>query len=283
MTEPDQPVPGSTPASETSPARERTAAEAVEHSEADGGVPAAVARLSEPELDAAERARLIGRVVASAHPGDRRGIRRFVMGPRAAVSWAQQSLLDIAPRLPVRDLQTLRRHYGGREGDALAEAMIRTASRATAGIGAAGGSIAAVEWVAPPALLTAPVLIATETVAVVAVEVKLIAELHEVYGSPVTGSATDKGTALLGAWAQQRGISLSILNPGRGLAAVLGTGMRKDLRDRLVKRMGRNLTTIGPLLTGAAIAAELNRRATRHLGEAVRDDLRSQQRRALPS
>jgi hypothetical protein len=39
--------------------------------------------------------------------------------------------------------------------------------------------------------------------------------------------------------------------------------------------MGRNLTSIGPLLTGAAVAAELNRRATRSLGEAIRDDLRN--------
>jgi hypothetical protein len=240
----------------------------------DADVSGAVARLTDPELDPGERARLLGTVAASAGSGERKGIRRFVMGPRAAISWAQDALLDVAPRLPVRDLDTLRRHYGGREGDALAAAMIRSASRVTAGIGAAGGGIAAVEWAAPPALVTAPVLIAAETVAVVAVEVKLIAELHEVYGSPVQGSATDKGAALLGAWAQRRGVSLSFLNPGRGITTILGTGLRKELRDRLVKRMGRNLTTIGPLLTGAAVAGELNRRATRSLGEAIRDDLR---------
>jgi uncharacterized protein (DUF697 family) len=234
----------------------------------------AVTRLTDADLGAGERARLLGTVAASAGGGRRRGLRRFVMGPRAAVHWALETLLDIAPRLPIRDLDALRRHHGGKSGDELAEALIKSASRAAAAIGAAGGGVASVEWAAPPTLLTAPVLVAAETVAVVAVEIKLIAELHEVYGAPVRGSATEKGTALLGAWAHRRGVSLSLLNPGGGLTTILGAGMRKELQSRLIKRMGRNLTSIGPLLTGAAVAAELNRRATRGLGEAIRDDLR---------
>lgn len=36
----------------------------------------------------------------------------------------------------------------------------------------------------PPSLLTAPVLLAAETVAVVAIELKLVGELHEVCGVP---------------------------------------------------------------------------------------------------
>jgi hypothetical protein len=38
---------------------------------------------------------------------------------------------------------------------------------------------------------------------------------------------------------------------------------------------------MGPLLTGAAVASYLNRRATRSLGEKLRKDL-SKSRRALP-
>ena len=63
--------------------------------------------------------------------------------------------------------------------------------------------------------------------------------------------------------------------PGVGVAAVLGTAARKELRDRLLKRFGRNLTTLGPLLTGAAVASYLNRRATRALASEIRKDLRS--------
>ena len=61
--------------------------------------------------------------------------------------------------------------------------------------------------------------------------------------------------------------------PGRSVAAVLGTAARHELRDRLVRRFGRNLTTLGPLFTGAAVAAYLNRRATLRLAGEVRRDL----------
>ena len=61
------------------------------------------------------------------------------------------------------------------------------------------------------------------------------------------------------------------------------TPLQKILnRDRLVRRFGRNLTTLGPLLTGAAVAAFLNRRATVKLAEEVRRDLAKRRRAALP-
>ena len=61
--------------------------------------------------------------------------------------------------------------------------------------------------------------------------------------------------------------------PGVGLAAVLSTGVRRELRDRLLKRFGRNLTSYGPMLTGAAVASFLNRRATLALADHIRKDL----------
>jgi hypothetical protein len=59
-----------------------------------------------------------------------------------------------------------------------------------------------------------------------------------------------------------------------GIGAVLGTAARNELRDRLLRRFGRNLTTLGPFLTGAAVAGFLNGRATRGLGNRIREDLR---------
>ena len=105
----------------------------------------------------------------------------------------------------------------------------------------------------------------------VAVEIKLIGELQELYGQPVAGGHAQRAISLLQAWAGRRGVSLMV--PGRGAAAVLGTAARHELRDRLVRRFGRNLTTLGPIFTGAAVAACLNRRATVHLAEEVRKDL----------
>ena len=233
----------------------------------------ALARLTESELTPAERRKLLRRAVISVG----RGAGKALRGPKAAVSWATDVLMTVVPRLAVRDLETLQRHYPGKYGEELADALVRNASRVAASLGAAGGGVAAVEWVAPPALLTAPALIAIETTAVVAVEVKLIAELHEIYGTPIRGSASERSTALMTAWARRRGVSL--LQGGRGFSTVLGAGLRKELRDRLLRRMGRNLTTLGPFLTGAAVGAELNRRSTRTLGDEVRKDLRKR----LPS
>lgn len=234
----------------------------------------ALARLTDPELSTTDRRRLLGRAVT----GLGRGAGRAMRGPRAAANWATDLLIAVAPHLTIRDLETLRRHYSGKSGDELADAVIRNASRTTASLGAAGGGIAAVEWTAPPSLLSAPILLAVETAAVVAVEVKLLAELQEVYGMPIRGSASERASALLTAWARRRGVTL--FQGGRGFTTILGAGMRKELRDRLLRRMGRNVTTLGPLFTGAAIGAELNRRATRKLGDEVRDDLR--RKRPLP-
>jgi len=178
----------------------------------------------------------------------------------------------VAPRLPIRDRETLRRHYPGLSDDALAERLMRNAALTTAAIGATSGGVAAIEWVATPTLLSAPVLLAAETVAVVAIEIKLIGELHEVYGAPLPGGGTQRAVALVQSWAHRRGIN-PMVPGGVGLAAVLGTAARKELRERLLRRFGRNLTTYGPMLTGAAVASYLNRRATIALAQQIRKDL----------
>ncbi|WP_020523580.1 hypothetical protein [Catelliglobosispora koreensis] len=236
---------------------------------------AAVAGLAESDLDKASRARLLGRLVSGMKE---RGVKQL-FAPRKAIGWLVDAVSDLAPHVPVRTLPVLRAHYPGLEGEALAERLIRNAARATASVGALGGGIASVEWVAPPALLTTPVLLATETVAVVAIELKLIGELHEVYGHPVIGTPAQRAVSLIQAWASRRGINPMF--PGSGVATVLGTATRKQLRDMLLRRFGRNLTTLGPLLTGAAVASYLNRRATRKIGEDVARDLRLRYRQSL--
>jgi hypothetical protein len=119
---------------------------------------------------------------------------------------------------------------------------------------------------------------------VVAVEMKLVAELQEVYGMPVTGTPSERSAAIIGAWAQSRGITpQSLLRPG-GLAQVLGRGSRRELarmlRRRLAFRAVRSTSALIPLMAGAVAGAELNRRATRSLGEKVARDLSSVQRTA---
>ncbi|MEH1101072.1 hypothetical protein [Micromonospora sp. CPCC 205561] len=229
---------------------------------------ATVAALTADDVEPARRRQLLGRLVGQAKA---RGL-ADLFKPKSAVRWMVDTVAEVAPHVPVRDLATLRRHFPGLEGEALAERLVRNAARTTGGIGAAGGGVAAVEWTVAPTLLSAPVLLAVETVAVVAVELKLIGELHEVYGIPLPTAGTPRAVALLQSWAGQRGINPMM--PGVGVSAVLGTAARKELRDTLLKRFGRNLTTLGPFLTGAAVASYLNRRATRTMADQLRGDLR---------
>ena len=138
-------------------------------------------------------------------------------------------------------------------------------------MGAAGGALAAAEFAAPPTLLAAPVAVLAETVLVAAIEVKLISELHEVYEVGVPGRNRQRMTAFLMAWTERRGIDP--LAPG-ALRFSLGSAAKRSLRNRLVRRAGRNLTTLGPLLSGAVAGSVVNHRETRRLGEQIRDDLR---------
>lgn len=234
-----------------------------------------VAELTADDVEPGQRRKLLGRMVGQVRA---RGV-GDLFKPKTAIKWITDAVSDVAPHVPIRDLETLRRHYDGLEGEVLAERLVRNASRATAGVGAAGGGVAAVEWAATPTLLSAPVLLAAETVGVVAIELKLIGELHEVYGVPVPGTGGEKAMNLIQSWAQQRGVNPML--PGVGVGAILGTAARKELRDRVLKRFGRNLTSLGPFLTGAAVASYLNRRATKALGDRIRDDLRRDQRKVI--
>ncbi|HWS32608.1 MAG TPA: hypothetical protein VN408_07680 [Actinoplanes sp.] len=227
-----------------------------------------VAALTADDLEPGGRRRLLGRLAGHVRGS---GVGRLFR-PRSAVRWIADQVAAVAPHIPVRDRETLLRHFPGLDDRELAERLIRNASRATAGVGAAGGGVAAVEWVAAPTLLSAPVLLATETVAVVAIEIKLIGELHELYGYPIGGPVPERAVKLVEAWSGQRGVNPLV--PGVGVAKVLGTAARKELQKQLLKRFGRNLTTLGPMLTGAAVASYLNRRATRVVGDNVHADLR---------
>lgn len=220
--------------------------------------------LATSDLVPAQRRRLLWQLAGHAP-------RRAVWQPRAAVRWAVDTVTAIAPYIPVRDLPTLHAHHQWLTGEALAERLVRNAARATAGVGAVSGGLAAVKWVAPPTLLAAPVLLGVETIAIVAIEMKMVGELHAAYGAPIAGTGSQRAAALLRSWAQQRGVNPAL--PGGGVSVALSTAARKDLADRLVRRFGRNLPTLAPLLAGAAVASYLNQRATRALGRSVALDL----------
>jgi hypothetical protein len=222
-------------------------------------------RISRRLARRADRARGGRQLTATLRGAARRGAHVTGRGVSAGGRWLSAQVLAMAPRLPVRDLATLRAQFPGRSPDELAEALIDGASRASAAVGMAVGA-----WAVLPFLPAAGVEIATETLSVVGIEIKLVAELHEVYGQAVSGNVVERMTAYVGAWAQRRGVALA---PG-GLVLAAGSPLARQLRRRLAARAGRSVFSLAPLLTGAAAGGLINRRETRKLGRMLSADLR---------
>jgi hypothetical protein len=195
----------------------------------------------------------------------RRGARAAGRGARWGATRLVEEVLAIGPRLPVRDLATLRAQYPGRSPEELADALIDSAARMSASVGAAVGT-----WSVLPFLPGIPAEMATETITVVGIEIKLVAELHEVFGMRASGSIVDRMTAYTAAWANRRGVGLAPAS----LVFAVGSPLRRRLQRRLAARAGQSVASLGPLLTGAAAGALINRHETRRLGGEVRDDLR---------
>ncbi|MFE6052682.1 hypothetical protein ACFQ6N_18155 [Kitasatospora sp. NPDC056446] len=210
-------------------------------------------------------ARLLGNGGRAAARGAARGA---AYGGKALT----EQLVQAAPRIPVRDLATLRaQHPGAASPEQLADLLVTGAVRASGALGAGVGAAAMMP--VPPAM---PVEIAAETLAVAAVEIKLIAELHEVYGTPAQGTAGRRAGAYLGAWANRRGIDASLLVRPAGFAALaISAEVRQQVRRRLTRSSLRHLPSVTPLLIGAGLGATMNRRDTRRLAGEVREDLRS--------
>ena len=175
-------------------------------------------------------------------------------------------VLTMAPKVPIRSLDTLRQQYPGRPTEEMADALIEGASRASAGVGAAVGAAAAMPFVP-----TVVVELGVETLALVAVELKLIAELHEAYGMPAPGNNAQRMLAYVGSWATRRGVTITT----DGLALAIGSPLRRKLEKRLISKAGQSALSLAPLLAGAAAGAAINHRETRKLGNQIRDDLRN--------
>ena len=194
----------------------------------------------------------------------RRGAHFAGRGLRSGIRRLTAEVIVMAPRLPVRDQAALRAQFPGRSPEDVADALIEGASRASAAVGATVGV-----WSVLPIAPAFPAEIVTETLTLVGIEIKLIAELHEVYGMRPPGDFASRMTAYVGAWARRRGVARA---PGG--VALAGSPLGRQLQRRLAVRATRSAVSLGPLLTGATAGALINRRETRRLGNDVREHLR---------
>src|SRR5690242_5102323 len=199
----------------------------------------------------------------------RRGAGSAGRGVTSSMGWLTAQVVAMGPRLRIRDQATLRAQFPGQSDDEIAQLLIERAARAAATVGGTTGA-----WAALPALPAFPAEIAAETLAVVGIEVKLVAELHEVYGMGAVGSGPERARAYVGSWASRRGI----YQVDGGLLLVAGSPLARQLTRRLAARVRRSTFALAPLFTGALAGALLNRRETRRLGREMRDDLRQRRR-----
>src|SRR5262247_3847994 len=143
-----------------------------------------------------ERRRLAAAFAAAARSGARvtgRGFRAARRGAGAGTGWLAKQVVAMAPRLRVRNQAALRAQFPGQSTEEIADALITGASRASAAVGGAVGA-----WSALPVLPAYPVEVATETLALIGIEIKLVAEL-QAYGVPATGTSVERMTAYIAA------------------------------------------------------------------------------------
>ncbi|MEU4033719.1 hypothetical protein [Streptomyces collinus] len=199
----------------------------------------------------------------------REGARKGGSRARAGLSYLADRIIEIAPRIPVRDLATLRRQFPGLGPEQLADKLVMGAAAGTSTVGAGIGAAAMLP--VPPAM---PTELAAEITGVAAIELKLIAELHEVYGVRPQGNLKVRSTAYLSSWSGERGINVT--RPST-IDAALGGQMKRELRQQIMKRMVRDLPNLMPFMVGAAVGAAMNRRDTKKLAARIRADLRKVQ------
>lgn len=210
-----------------------------------------------------------GRRAAVVRDGVVKGVQKGGSKARAGLAHLADRIIDIAPRLPVRDLATLRRQFPGLTAEQLADKLVAGAANATSTVGAGIGAAAMLP--VPPAM---PTELAAEITGVAAIELKMIAELHEVYGLRPPGTLKQRSTAYLNSWSSERGIDVT--KPST-INAALGGHMKRELRQQIMKRMVRDLPNLMPFMVGAAVGAVMNRRDTKRLAGHIRKDLRKAQ------
>lgn len=199
----------------------------------------------------------------------REGVRKGGSRARAGLAYLADRIIENAPRIPVRDLATLRRHFPGLGPEQIADKLVAGAANASSTVGAGVGAAAMLP--VPPAM---PTELAAEVTGVAAIELKMIAELHEVYGVRPPGNLRERSTAYLSSWSEERGIDP--MKPAT-VNAALGGQMKRELRQQIMKRMVRNLPNLMPFMVGAAVGAVMNRRDTKKLAARIRADLRKVQ------
>src|ERR671932_2767748 len=88
--------------------------------ETDSELSEAVAALAEEDTKPESRLQVLAKLMKD--QADKHGVRQL-LNPRAAVQWMTDAVTEAAPHVPIRELDTLRLHHDGLDGEALVERL----------------------------------------------------------------------------------------------------------------------------------------------------------------
>ena len=171
-----------------------------------------------------EQRRIVSAFIKAAGSGVRvagRGTRAVRRRAGSGANWLVGQVVAMAPRLRVRDQAALQAQFPGQSAEEIADALIEGAAHAAAAAGGAAGLAAAL-----PVLPAYPAEVAAETLVVVGIELKLVAELHEAYGASAPGNFAERMSAYTAAWAHRRGVFM--IEGGLILALYPAAFLEKD-------------------------------------------------------
>ena len=190
----------------------------------------------------------------------------------ASGRWLADVVVDAAPRIPVRDLATLRAPAPrARAARSWPTCWSPARSGARWRSGSAGGALTGIQWTLPVSWSSSRSSSPSRWPRSPPSRSSWSPSCTRSTASRCSGTPTQRGAAYALSWANRRGVNP--LEPAT-MAAALGVAARRRVQRRLLARFGRGIGTLAPLMAGAAYGAYSNRRQTQLLADSLRSDLR---------
>lgn len=183
-----------------------------------------------------------------------------------------ERLISLSARASIRTRAELLSQFPGMPDDRIADELIERAIRNSGRVGVGAGVLGSSEYFAPWTLRGVPAQLMAETIAVALIEVKLTAELHALYGIEAAGAMRDRAGFWVTAWTLGRAHDP---HDSHDFTGAMRKVVAVQARRRLIRRAWRNLVTMSPLLTGAALGRWINRRQTREFATQMHASIRN--------
>jgi hypothetical protein len=190
------------------------------------------------------------------------------VGPGATLA---ERLIGATARASFRSQSALHAAYPRLNREQIARILIDRAINTSGRVGLGGGVIGSSQYFAPWTLRGVPAQIMAEAFAIAAVEVRLTAELHALYGIEASGTIKDRAGFWVTAWA--KGTAHDPRGP-HDFTAAMRKVVAVQTRRRLARRARRNLLTLAPMLSGAALGRWVNRRQTREFANSMHESIK---------